>query len=112
MILTSLSLIDLRALYTCKQEAVEYSEEQVQDLLHIRHLFYTRLGQLARERTQLLRKLLKDEGQDVCACYHASDKLSQLTLGSEQLRENAALEYRVYLQFASAFYRGVRSGFM
>ncbi len=89
------------------QEALDHSEEQVEDLMYVRHRFYAQLGQLARDRKTLLNKMLNDNGVEINVLCHASDRLSELTKWSEQLRENAAHEYRVYLQFAAAFYRGV-----
>lgn len=86
---------------------MQHSDPQIQDLLYLRQLFYGKLGQLARERTALLSHM---------TCYkidesHISDKVTQLTHWSEQLRENAAEEHQSYKQFSSAFYRGVRLSF-
>ncbi len=89
------------------QATMQHSDPQIQDLLYLRQLFYGKLGQLARERTALLSHM---------TCYkidesHISDKVTQLTHWSEQLRENAAEEHQSYKQFSSAFYRGVRLSF-
>jgi len=89
------------------QATMQHSDPQIQDLLYLRQLFYGKLGQLARERTALLSHM---------TCYkidesHVSDKVTQLTQWSEQLRENAAEEHQSYKQFSSAFYRGVRLSF-
>ena len=89
------------------QEALDHTEEQIEDLMYVRHLFYAQLGQLARDRKSLLSKMLNDKGVGVSVRSHASDRLSELTKWTEQLRKNAAHEYHVYLQFAVAFYRGV-----
>lgn len=40
-----------------EQEAVEYTSSQVRDFLHLRRLFYARLGQLSRERQALLKQM-------------------------------------------------------
>ncbi len=89
------------------QATMQHSEPQIQDLLYLRQLFYGKLGQLARQRSALLSHM---------TCYkidesHVSDKVTQLTHWSEQLRENAAEEHQSYKQFSSAFYRGVRLSF-
>ncbi len=39
------------------QVAVAFTPSQVQDLLHLRCLFYQRLGQLSRQRQHLLHKM-------------------------------------------------------
>lgn len=85
------------------QNTVELSEEQIQDLLHLRRLFCGKIGQLARARRSLLSQLPSES----IGMSHASDKLDQVTSLAEQLRVNGSEEYRTYMQFASTFYRGV-----
>lgn len=79
-------------------------------MLHIRRLYYGKLGQLYRERKELrsqvpLARSAGDaaavEGQSAAENYTA---LSQL---AEQLRINAAEEYSVFLQSFCALWRGV-----
>ncbi|DBA95502.1 TPA: hypothetical protein ACH3X3_013360 [Trebouxia sp. C0006] len=91
--------------YCAIMATMQHSDPQIQDLLYLRQLFYGKLGQLARERTALLSHM---------TCYkidesHVSDKVTQLTQWSEQLRENAAEEHQSYKQFSSAFYRGIHT---
>ena len=83
---------------------MQYTEAQMQDMMYIRHLFYYKIGQLARERKALLENMHQAQ---VSLC-HASDKLSQMTRWSDQLRENGAEEYRCHMQFIIAVFRGVR----
>ena len=82
---------------------MELTEAQVQDLLYLRRLFCGKLGQLGRARKQLVSKL-PCEAMGAC---HVSDKLEHLTHIAEQLTANGREEYRSYMQFSCAFYRGV-----
>lgn len=85
------------------QNAVELSEAQIQDLLHLRRLFCGKIGQLGRARKALMSQLPSES----IGASHASDKLDQVTSLAEQLRANGSEEYRTYMQYASTFYRGV-----
>ncbi len=90
------------------QTVVSYTPEQVKDLMHLRLLFYSRIGQLCRERKALLRHMADE--QDVGANIGLDDvsvRLSEVSDLAEQLRANGADEYRTYMQFSSAFSRGV-----
>lgn len=88
-------------------QAVDHSEEQIQDLMLVRRLFCAQMGQLARDREALLNKLLGVNCVDVNVLMYANVRLAQLTHLTTQLRHQAAAEYQMYLQFAAAFYRGV-----
>lgn len=80
-------------------------EDQVQDVLYLRQLFYGKLGQLSRQRQVLLDQLIE--------CHQAAstplDKSTGLNRLAEALRKNAAEEYRTVLEFAAAFHCGVSS---
>ncbi|DBA78406.1 TPA: hypothetical protein ACH3X2_007903 [Trebouxia sp. C0005] len=83
--------------------AMQHTGSQTQDWLHLRQLFYFKIGQLARERKALVMNMTQcqmDMG-------HVSDKLTQMTRWADQLRENGAEEYRSYCMFATAFLRGI-----
>ena len=82
---------------------MQHTDRQMQDIMHIRKLFYHKLGQLARERKALL-MFMSHSKVDMS---HVSDKFAAMTKWSDQLRENGLEEYRVYLQNGSIFYRGV-----
>ncbi|DBB00359.1 TPA: hypothetical protein ACH3X1_013711 [Trebouxia sp. C0004] len=89
---------------------VSYTPEQMKDLLHLRLLFYSQVGQLCRERKALLR-YMADE-QDVGTNTGLDDvsvRLSEVSDLAEQLRANSADEYRTYMQFSSAFFRGLHT---
>lgn len=83
---------------------MQYSDHQMEDLLRLRRLFCLRMGQLARERRALLANLshCKMDWPN-----HVSDKLTEMTKWSDLLRENAAEEYRSYMQILTASSRGV-----
>ncbi|DBA97104.1 TPA: hypothetical protein ACH3X1_014875 [Trebouxia sp. C0004] len=91
---------------------VSYTPEQVKDLMHLRLLFYSRIGQLCRERKALLRHMAdeQDVGDNI-GLDDVSVRLSEVSDLAEQLRANGADEYRTYMQFSSAFSRGVSSPF-
>ena len=82
---------------------MQHTDSQVQDILHLRQLFYHKLGQLARERKALLSSMSHCQVE----MSHVSDKFAAMTTWSDQLRENGLEEYRAYLQNACIFYRGV-----
>ena len=93
----------------CLQAIVAYSPQQIRDLMHLRRLFYSKVGQLCRERKALLRHMANE--QDVGADIGLDDisvRLSEVSDFAEQLRANGADEYKTYMQFSSAFSRGVR----
>ena len=92
------------------QAVVAYMPDQIRDLMHLRQLFYSKVGQLCRERKALLRRMADE--QDVGANIGLDDvsvRLSEVSDLAEQLRANGADEYRTYMQFSSAFSRGVGS---
>ncbi|DBB00508.1 hypothetical protein WJX82_001772 [Trebouxia sp. C0006] len=79
--------------------AMQHTDSQTQDWLHLRQLFYFKIGQLARERKALLINMTQcqmDMG-------HANDKLTQMTKWSDHLRENGAEEYRSFCMFCDSF---------
>ncbi|KAL0022359.1 hypothetical protein WJX77_003948 [Trebouxia sp. C0004] len=71
--------------------------------MHLRRICCGRLGQLLRERKQLLSKLSGDTSD----LYRTIEAVSESTYIAPQLRQNGLAEYRAYCQFASAFFRGV-----
>ena len=91
-------------LFVQHQATLELTDSQRDDLLYLRQLLFCKQGQLARERRALLEKM---------ACSHvehmgdATKKLSELNQWAEQLRSNGAAEYRVNMEFNSAYWAGV-----
>ena len=77
--------------------------------MHLRRLFYGKIGQLCRERRGLLKQMGSE--QDAGANTGLDDvsvRLSEVSDLAERLQANGADEYRTYMQFTSAFLRGVR----
>lgn len=78
--------------------------------MRLRRLFYCKVGQLCRERKALLSHMANE--QDVGANIGLDDvsvRLSEVSDFAEQLRANGADEYKTYMQFSSAFSRGVNA---
>ncbi|KAL3142348.1 hypothetical protein ABBQ38_002685 [Trebouxia sp. C0009 RCD-2024] len=87
---------------------MEYTEAQVQDLLHLRRLYYGKLGQLYRQRKELRSQVplaCMGEVEGICA----TDNYTLLSGLAEKLRVNAAEEYSVFLQSFCAIFRGVQT---
>lgn len=85
------------------QVALELTESQQQDMMYLRRLLYSKLGQIYRDRKVVLSSM-PTESDGVC---QSSDKLADMTDSADQLRNSAAEELNTYMQFASAFFRGV-----
>ena len=85
------------------QAHLQHTDSQTQDWLHLRQLFYHKVGQLARERKALLANMTQNKVE----MSHVSDKLARMTSWAEQLRNNGKEEHRAYMQFQAAFFRGV-----
>ena len=78
----------------------------MKDLLHLRRLYYGKLGQLYRQRKELRSQVplaCTGEAEGICATHNYTI-LSSL---AEKLRVNAAEEYSVFLQSFCAIFRGV-----
>lgn len=88
----------------CLQTVINLDDSQVQDLLYLRQLFYGKRGQLSRQRQGYLNHLLKLHQDSACTPL---DQATNLNEPAENLRKNAAEEYRTVMQFCSAFYCGV-----
>ena len=86
------------------QTAMELSESQIADILHLRKLLYCKQGQLARERQALVAKM---DAVSVCNIEGIGEKFAQLSQCSEQLQNNGAEEYRIWVEFGGAYHAGV-----
>ena len=85
-----------------------YTESQVRDLLHLRRLYYGKMGQLYRQRKDLRSEVplaCMGEVENICATHNYT-LLSNL---AGKLRQNAAEEYSVFVQSFCAIFRGVSS---
>jgi len=83
--------------------ALELTERQQQDIMYLRRLLFSKLGQIYRDRKVVLNGM-PTEGDGICC---SSDKLGDMTDSAEELRNSGAEELTTYMQFSSAFYRGV-----
>ncbi|DBA81179.1 TPA: hypothetical protein ACH3X2_006997 [Trebouxia sp. C0005] len=85
-----------------------YAESQVRDLLHLRRLYYTKMGQLYRQRKELRAQVplaCMGEVENICA----TDNYTLLSNLAEKLRQNAAEEYSVFVQSFCAIFRGIQT---
>ncbi len=88
------------------QPKMAYTESQVRDLLHLRRLYYGKMGQLYRQRKELRAQVplaCMGEVENICA----TDNYTLLSNLAEKLRQNAAEEYSVFVQSFCAIFRGV-----
>ena len=72
--------------------------------MHLRRLFYAKMGALKRERKQLLRQVPAGAAEST---LEASTRLADITAIAQQLHDNSVAEFRTYMQFGSAYRRGV-----
>ncbi len=83
---------------------MDLSESQQQDMMYLRCLLFRKMGQVYRDRKVLLGKM-PTEKDGLC---QSCNQLAEMTDTAEQLRNSGAEELKTYMQFSSAFYRGVR----
>ena len=86
------------------QTALELTDSQVADMLHLRQLLYCKQGQLARQRKALLQQMASVRSGVI---ELVGEKFLQLALCSEQLRNNGAEEYCIWVEFGGAYHAGV-----
>ena len=97
------------------QVALQYTEAQEQDLLHLRRLFYGKLGQLARERAALLSKMpaacnVAENNEPISfhlGYRHVADQFALTKEVSDQLCANHAEESSVYMAHGFCLFRCV-----
>lgn len=95
-------------MYGLLQATKNLTTEQIQDLLHLRRMFYGRMGQLMRHRKQLLCQVPNSSAQLVPGTVELHVGKSDLNWVAGELRTNGADEYNAYTTFASVMFRGVR----
>ena len=96
---------------------MKHTEAQEQDLLHLRRLFYGKLGQLSRKRAALLKKMPSPVQPNKAATFHCGFRhvAEQVSLAeevsdvSDQLCANHAEESSVYRMHAFCMFRCVSS---
>ncbi len=97
------------------QEVLNFTDSQQQDMLHLRRLFYGKLGQLARERASILQQVdaAEPSGQPFqpmpfnLGFRHTADKLTETKELADQLCANRAEESRTYMYSIVCLYRCV-----
>lgn len=96
---------------------MKFTEAQEQDLMHLRRLFYGKLGQLARERAALLKKMpaavKEGENREPLSFHsgfrHTADQLALTKEVADQLCANHAEESLVYMGYGFCLFRCVSS---
>ena len=91
------------------QVAMDFSKSQQEDMLHLRRLFYGKLGQLSRARAAIMDQLPAEVQHvtDLPSNKAIAHDLADTTDWADQLCANGAEESRAYLFCAVALYGGV-----
>ena len=84
---------------------MQFTEAQQQDVMLLRRLFYGKLGVLARERKECLKRMPYAAATTE---HEVSDRLSEVVNIAQELVDITAAERQTRLQFTSAYCRGVR----
>ena len=84
------------------QRTLEFSQEQVEDLLQLRRLYLAKRAQLMKSREQLVGQM-RSAGNGL----HPGDVMTQMSRLATNLKMNAAEDYRVYNRTVCAILRGV-----
>ncbi len=91
------------------QVAMDFSKSQQEDMLHLRRLFYGKLGQLSRARAAIMDQLPAEAQHvtDLPSNKAIAHDLADTTDWADQLCTNGAEESRAHLFCAVALYGGV-----
>ncbi|DBA92180.1 TPA: hypothetical protein ACH3X1_015893 [Trebouxia sp. C0004] len=91
--------------------AMDFSMSQQEDMLHLRRLFYGKLGQLARARAAVMDRLAAEVQHisDLPFNKAVTHDLADTTDWADQLCANGAEESRAHLFCAVALYGGITS---
>jgi len=94
------------------QATMDYSESQQQDMLHLRRLFYGKLGQLSRVRAAIMAHMPAAVKNDADLPFNldiksTANKFTETKEWADQLCANRAEESRAYLYCAVCLLRGV-----
>ncbi len=87
------------------QASMQFTEAQQQDLMLLRRLFYGKLGVLARERKECLKRMPFGAA---ATGHEVNGRLAEVVTIAQELHDVTAAEYQTKLQFTSAYRRGVR----
>lgn len=91
------------------QDVISYTQEQVKDLMFMRELFYSKVGQLCRERKVLLSDMANENAGGENGLTEHCVRLSEIRNLAEQLCANGADQYKISMQLSCAFFQGVWS---
>ena len=105
-------VVSLHELFAYAQAAMNYSESQKQDILHLRRLFYGKLGQLSRARAAIMDQMPAAVQSSPVPPFNldlksTANKLAETQDWAEQLCANRAEESRAYLFCTICLSRGV-----
>ena len=90
------------------QAVLQFTASQKDDLSHLRRIFHGKLGQLARQRTDILQRMSNSE----LSLRNIEDirdggRHTQLEELAVQLRQNGMEDYRTHVQCTAIMYDGV-----
>jgi len=88
------------------QAAMQFTEPQQQDLMLLRRLFYGKLGVLARESKECLKRMPFGAA---ATAHDVNSRLAEVVTIAQELHDITAAEFQTKLQFTSAYRRGVRT---
>ncbi len=109
---SSNGIVRLHELFAYVQAAMNYSESQKQDILHLRRLFYGKLGQLSRARAAIMDQMPAAVQPSPVPPFNldiksTANKLAETQDWADQLCANRAEESRAYLFCTICLSRGV-----
>ncbi|DBA92184.1 TPA: hypothetical protein ACH3X1_015897 [Trebouxia sp. C0004] len=93
---------------------ISYSGSQQQDMLHLRRLFYGKLGQLSRARAAMMAQMPAADRHDAVLPFNldiksSANKFTETKEWADQLCANRAEESRAYLYCGVCLLRGITS---
>ena len=96
------------------QAATNFTESQQQDMLHLRRLFFGKLGQLSRVRAAIMKQMPAAVQPSPVLPFNldfksTANKLAETKEWADQLCANRAEESRAFLTCGFCLYRGVSS---
>jgi len=102
----------LHAIWACMQAATNFTESQQQDMLHLRRLFFGKLGQLSRVRAAIMKQMPAAVQPSPVLPFNldfksTANKLAETKEWADQLCANRAEESRAFLTCGFCLYRGV-----
>ena len=109
---SSHGILRLHELLAYVQAAMNYSETQKQDILHLRRLFYGKLGQLSRARAAIMEQVPAEVQPSPVPPFNldiksTANKLAETKDWADQLCANRVEESRAYLFCTICLSRGV-----